>query len=65
MEDVQAVLDALRRLRPELGKRYPTREMGVFRSWVRGEQAEGADIDVVDRSDARTRVGSVGECPRD
>ena len=47
MKDLQTVIDELRRLQPELRKRYPIREMGVFGSWVRGEQTEGSDIDVL------------------
>jgi len=47
MKDLQTVIGELRRLQPELRTRYPIREMGVFGSWVRGEQTEGSDIDVL------------------
>jgi len=47
MKDLQAVIGELRRLQPELRKRYPIREMGVFGSWVRGEQTDDSDIDVL------------------
>ncbi len=47
MKDLQAVMSELRRLRPELRRRYPIREIGVFGSWVRGEQTEDSDIDVL------------------
>ena len=63
MKDLQAVMGELRRLQPELRRRYPIRAIGVLGSWVRGEQTEDSDIDVLDRSDAGTRVGSVREWP--
>ena len=47
MKDLQAIMGELRRLRPELQRRYPIREIGVFGSWVRGEQTEDSDIDVL------------------
>ena len=47
MKDLQAVIAELRRLRPELRTRYPIRERGVFGSWVRGEQTDDSDLDVV------------------
>ena len=61
MKDLQAVIAELRRLQPELRRRYPIREMGVFGSWVRGEQTEGSDIDVlVDLDDGITLIDFVG-----
>jgi uncharacterized protein len=61
MKDLQAVIGELRRLQPELRRRYPIREMGVFGSWARGEQTEGSDIDVlVDLDDGVTLIDFVG-----
>jgi len=61
MKDLQAVIAELRRLQPELRRRYPIREMGVFGSWVRGEQTEGSDLDVlVDLDDGVTLIDFVG-----
>ncbi len=47
MRTLDEVIRQLRRMQPELGRRYPIREMGVFGSYVRGEQTEGSDLDVV------------------
>lgn len=47
MQDLPTILAELTRLQPELRRRYPIREMGVFGSWVRGEQTEDSDIDVL------------------
>jgi uncharacterized protein len=33
-------------MQPELRRRYPIREMGVFGSYARGEQTEESDLDV-------------------
>lgn len=32
---------------PELRQRYPIAYLGVFGSWVRGEQREGSDLDLL------------------
>ncbi len=37
----------LRALQPELSGRYPIRSMGVFGSYVRGEQRDDSDLDVL------------------
>lgn len=34
-------------LKPELHERFGVSEIGVFGSWVRGEQKESSDIDVL------------------
>ena len=41
------VLDTLKALRPELETRYKVNEISLFGSFVRGEQAESSDIDVL------------------
>lgn len=41
------ILNRLRRLQPELRRRYPIREMGVFGSYARGEQSANSDLDVL------------------
>jgi hypothetical protein len=61
MKDLQTVIGELRRLQPELRTRYPIREMGVFGSWVRGEQTDDSDLDVlVDLDDGITLIDFVG-----
>ena len=37
----------LRAMLPELRQRYPISYLGVFGSWVRGEQREGSDLDLL------------------
>lgn len=32
---------------PQLRARYPISYLGVFGSWVRGEQSEGSDLDLL------------------
>ena len=61
MKDLATILDELRRLQPELKKRYPINEMGVFGSYVRGEQREDSDLDVlVDLGDGLTLIDLAG-----
>ncbi len=37
----------LREMLPELRERYPIASLGLFGSWVRGEQREGSDVDIL------------------
>ena len=61
MKDLEAILDELRRLRPDLETRYPIRAMGVFGSYARGEQRQDSDLDVlVDLGDGMTLIDFVG-----
>ena len=61
MQDLPTIIAELKRLQPELKKRYPIREMGVFGSWVRGEQTEDSDLDVlVDFHDRVTLIDVAG-----
>jgi uncharacterized protein len=46
MKTLDEIIGALRRMQPELRRRYPIREMGVFGSYARGEQTEESDLDV-------------------
>lgn len=44
---VEHYLTVLRTLKPELAARYKVREIGVFGSFVRGEQNQVSDLDVL------------------
>jgi predicted nucleotidyltransferase len=41
------LLITLRALKPEIAARYKVKEMGLFGSFVRGEQGRASDIDVL------------------
>ncbi len=45
--NIHEILAKLKALKPELQRRYKVREIGIFGSWVRGEQHEKSDIDVL------------------
>ena len=45
--DVQQVADRLRQEIPRLRQDYAVRSLGLFGSYVRGEQTRGSDLDVV------------------
>jgi predicted nucleotidyltransferase len=47
MKTLDEVIAQLRRMQPDLRRRYPIREMGVFGSYARGQQTGGSDVDVV------------------
>jgi predicted nucleotidyltransferase len=47
MKTLDEIVGKLRRMQPDLRRRYRIREMGVFGSYVRGEQTEGSDLDIL------------------
>lgn len=46
-EDLDRLIAVLRRHMPELEEEFKVRLLGVFGSYVRGEQREGSDLDVL------------------
>jgi len=47
MRQLDDILAQLRAMQPDLFHRYPIRSMGLFGSFVRGEQREDSDLDVL------------------
>jgi uncharacterized protein len=45
--DAKALIAGLRELKPFAAARYKVREMGLFGSFVRGEQSAASDVDVL------------------
>ena len=45
--DRAALIKSLQALKPELQRRYKVQEIGLFGSFVRGEQKESSDIDLL------------------
>lgn len=43
----QKVIDIIRRSKPEIEARYGVRRLGLFGSYVRGEQRKRSDIDIL------------------
>lgn len=56
MKRIDEIVEELRRMTPTLKRRYPIREIGVFGSYVRGEQTEGSDLDVLVEFDGRVTL---------
>ena len=47
MESKETVLEILNGVRQEISIRYKVKIFGIFGSYVRGEQKEGSDIDIL------------------
>jgi len=47
MSEKQKILEKLRALKPEIKEGYKVRSIALFGSWVRGEQSETSDIDLL------------------
>ncbi len=44
---MREVFENLRQHLPELEQRYHVKSIGVFGSWIRGEQRKGSDLDLL------------------
>ncbi|MCX8103237.1 MAG: nucleotidyltransferase family protein [Candidatus Bipolaricaulota bacterium] len=47
MSAKEEILEKLKALKPELQVHYKVRELGLFGSFVRGEQHEASDVDIL------------------
>ncbi len=47
MESLEEIKKKIQKHKKELVKNYGVREIGIFGSYVRGEQAENSDVDVL------------------
>jgi len=47
MKDIEAIKRTLSSHKPELQKKFKVKSMGVFGSYVRGEQKASSDVDVL------------------
>ncbi len=47
MTDINQIITKLKEIKPELEKDYDITELGVFGSFVRGEQTANSDIDIL------------------
>ncbi|WP_096703168.1 nucleotidyltransferase family protein [Magnetospirillum sp. 15-1] len=56
MRTIDDIIGQLRAMQPDLRQRYHLREMGVFGSYVRGEQHEDSDLDVLVEFDEGTTL---------
>lgn len=53
--DLKDITGRIRRIKPLLSQEYKVKDIGVFGSYVRGEQKEDSDLDVL--VEFRERVG--------
>ena len=47
MKDLESIRQLLRAIKPELERRFHVCDIGVFGSYVRGEQRQDSDIDII------------------
>ena len=60
--DLQTIQTTLRQYLPEVKQRYRVQRVGIFGSFVRGEQTESSDIDVLVEFDPTARFGLLTFC---
>ncbi|MCK7521107.1 MAG: nucleotidyltransferase family protein [Ignavibacteriales bacterium] len=47
MNELDNIIEKLKELKPYLEKEYKIKEVGIFGSYVRNEQTENSDIDIL------------------
>lgn len=47
MKDLESIRQLLRAIKPELERRFHVCDIGIFGSYVRGEQRQDSDIDII------------------
>ncbi|MFN3996147.1 MAG: nucleotidyltransferase family protein [bacterium] len=47
IETLEEIKEILKNLKPELEKKYKIKEIGIFGSWVKGNQKKKSDIDIL------------------
>ncbi|MEM5854231.1 MAG: nucleotidyltransferase family protein [Candidatus Aenigmatarchaeota archaeon] len=57
IKTLEEIKETLIRLKPFLRERYKVKEIGIFGSWVRGEQGEGSDIDILIEFEKDAKIG--------
>ncbi len=62
MITLQTIQTTLRQHLPEVQHRYHIQRLGIFGSFVRGEQTESSDIDVLVEFDPAARFGLLTFC---
>ena len=47
MKTRQEIKETVRRFKPILKEKFKVKEIGIFGSYVRGEESEGSDVDIL------------------
>lgn len=47
MKTLEEIKEILKKIKPELEEKYKVKEIGIFGSYVRGEQRKRSDIDIL------------------
>ena len=53
------ILKILKEKKPELQKRYPISELGIFGSYARGDQNEKSDVDILVDFNGKIGIGFI------
>ncbi len=47
MKDIDNIITAIKNSKPDLREQYSVKTIGVFGSYIRGEQTKGSDLDIL------------------
>ncbi len=59
MEPLETIKTQIAQLKPKLQNDYHITELGIFGSYVRGEQTEESDVDILVEFDPNFRLGLI------
>ncbi|MGB9774139.1 MAG: nucleotidyltransferase family protein [Bacteroidota bacterium] len=57
MKRLEDIKEKLKELKPHLKEKYKVKEIGIFGSYVRGEQGKRSDIDILIEFEENTEIG--------
>jgi predicted nucleotidyltransferase len=47
MKDIDNIITAIKNSKPDLREQYSVKTIGIFGSYIRGEQTKGSDLDIL------------------
>lgn len=62
MKKLDEIIEKLKELKPEIEKRYQISEIGIFGSYIRNEQTENSDLDILVSINENSKLSLLGFC---
>jgi predicted nucleotidyltransferase len=59
---LQEICQTLRQYLPQIQEKYQIQQLGIFGSYVRGEQTETSDVDILIQFNPQARLGLLTFC---
>jgi predicted nucleotidyltransferase len=61
-KQIETIIQSLKEYIPEIKDQYKIQQLGIFGSYVRGEETENSDIDILIKFESEAKFGLVTYC---